>query len=117
MPNPEVLLAVRQHLAQHHEEFREVAKNPAVLRLLGNVQGEQLTRVPKGFLPDHPAADLLRFRQYLLYTVLDPAIVTTPQLYREVMKRFRAMAPFLEFLNAPLVAARRRSRSLQFKQW
>ncbi len=30
------------------------------------------------------------------------AVATTPKLFAEVLKRFRAMAPFIEFLNAPL---------------
>jgi uncharacterized protein (DUF2461 family) len=78
---------------------------------LGAVQGEQLSRVPKGFCAESPAADLLRFKQYLLFTTLDPAVITTPKLFVEIGKRFRAMAPFLDFLNAPLVSVKRRPPS------
>jgi uncharacterized protein (DUF2461 family) len=69
---------------------------------MGEMQGEQLSRVPKGFAADHPAADLLRYKQWLWYVVLDSALVTTPAVYREVVKRFKVMLPALEFLNAPL---------------
>lgn len=103
MPPPDTLLAVRTHIAEHHGEFRRLSAAPAVKRLFGAVQGEQLSRVPKGFGADHPAADLLRFKQHLLFTTLDAAIITTPQLFAELEKRFRAMTPFLEFLNAPLL--------------
>ena len=108
MPPPEVLLAVRTHIAAAHDEFRRISGSGTVKRLLGDIQGEQLSRVPKGFCAEHPAADLLRFKQYLLFTTLDPAIVTTPRLFTELEKRFRALTPFLEFLNAPLVAAKKR---------
>jgi uncharacterized protein (DUF2461 family) len=70
------------------------------------VQGERLARVPKGFCADHPAADLLRFKQVLLFTNLDAATVTTPKLFTELEKRFRALSPLLNFLNAPLVERR-----------
>ena len=106
MPPPETLLAVRTHLAEQHEEFRRLAAAPAIKRLFGAVEGEQLARVPKGFPADHPAADLLRFKQYLLFTTLDAAIITTPKLFTELEKHFRAMAPFLDFLNAPLLSAK-----------
>jgi uncharacterized protein (DUF2461 family) len=66
------------------------------------VQGEQLTRIPKGYPSDHPAADLLRMKQYFLYVVLAPDLATTPAVYTEVVKHFRAMTAFIEFLNAPL---------------
>jgi uncharacterized protein (TIGR02453 family) len=107
MPLPETLLAVRTHIAERHAEFRLLAASSAIKRLFGAMQGERLSRVPKGFACEHPAADLLRFKQFLLFTTLDAAIVTTPKLFTELEKRFRALAPFLDFLNAPLAAKRR----------
>jgi uncharacterized protein (TIGR02453 family) len=107
MPQPQTLLAVRTHIAERHAEFRQLTASSAIKRLFDAMQGEQLSRVPKGFGAEHPAADLLRFKQFLLFTTLDAAIVTTPKLFTELEKRFRALAPFLEFLNAPLIAKRR----------
>ncbi len=103
MPTPETLLAMRSHVAEHYQEFRKIVAKPNVRQLFGALQGAQLTRVPKGFDREHPAADLLRHKQYILYVELEPGLATTPNLYAEVVKHFRAMAPFLEFLNARLV--------------
>lgn len=102
MPMPETLLAIRRHIEQNHQEFRKLIAARAVKRQFGGMQGEQLTRVPKGFCAEHPAADLLRYKQFLLYTELEPGIATTRDLYREIVTRFKTMTPFLEFLNAPL---------------
>jgi len=102
MPEPAVLLAIRNHIAENHKELRRILANPKVRRLLGEMQGEKLTRVPKGFACDHPAADLLRFKQFVLYVTLPPEIAISPNLYQEIVDRFRAMVPFLRFLNAPL---------------
>jgi hypothetical protein len=63
--------------------------------------------VPKGFAPDHPAADLLKYKQFLLYVELQPDRAVSPSLFPEIVKHFRVMAPFLEFLNAPLVRPRK----------
>ncbi|HEX3743243.1 MAG TPA: DUF2461 domain-containing protein [Bryobacteraceae bacterium] len=108
MPEPDVLLEIRQHIAENHQKLRKILAAPAVRRSLGELQGEQLSRVPKGFLATHPAADLLRFKSFSLYTELDPALATTPQFFTEVVTRFRAMKPFLDFLTAP--SAEKRSR-------
>jgi uncharacterized protein (TIGR02453 family) len=108
MPPPEVLLAVRNHIAAHHELFRTITGTSKVRKLFGEVQGEQLTRVPKGFAADHPAADLLRFKYFLLYVTLPPEIATTSALFQEIVHRFRAMTPFLDFLNAPFLGARKK---------
>ena len=98
-PGPEILLALRQHIAAHHEEMRGILRAAQVRKLLGELQGDQLSRVPKGFPKDHPAEDLLRFKSYILYVTLPPEIAATPEFYGEVLKRFKAMAPFLKFLG------------------
>jgi uncharacterized protein (TIGR02453 family) len=102
MPSPETLLAVRRHLAEHHREFRKILAAKQVRDLLGAVQGEQLTRVPKGFIAEDPAADLLRYKQIYLYIELPSDLATSMSLEKEIVARFKAMTPFLEFLNAPL---------------
>ena len=73
-------------------------------KLLGELQGESLSRVAKGFNPEHPAADLIRRKQYLLDIQIDPKLATTPKLLGELVARIEAMSPFVEFLNRPLVA-------------
>lgn len=101
MPEPGVLLEIRQHIAANHQKLRKILAAAAVRRSLGELQGDQLARVPKGFLSTHPAADLLRFKSFILYTTLDPEVATTPRFFNEVLTRFRAMKPFLDFLTAP----------------
>jgi len=107
MPMPEHLVAIRNYLAENHEEFRRIAAARDVRRLFGEVTGDSLSRVPKGFAADHPAADLLRMKQFLLFRTLEPSLATTPKLFREVWSRFQAMSPFLEFLNRPLYRVRK----------
>ncbi|HJT87557.1 MAG TPA: DUF2461 domain-containing protein [Bryobacteraceae bacterium] len=108
MPEPAVLLGIRNQLAARHAEFRKILAARAVRQLFGEMQGEQLSRVPKGFAADHPAADLLRFKQFLLYIELEPDLATSPALYGEIVQRFRAMKPFMDFLTAPAAARRRK---------
>jgi len=107
MPQAAELRAIRLHLLDRHEEFRSLLANRALRRLMGELQGDQLSRVPKGFPAGHPAEDLVRYKQWLLFLTLDPALATSPKLLPELTKRFRAMMPFLEFLNAPLAGVQR----------
>lgn len=112
MPGPEALLAIRTHMSEHHEEFRRIIRTKKLRALMGEMQGEQLSRVPKGFPGDHPAADLLRYKQWLVYVMLDPKLATTPKLLLELRQRFEAMMPLVDFLNRPLVRARRNATQL-----
>jgi uncharacterized protein (TIGR02453 family) len=100
MPSPAELLAIRTAIGERHEELRRILRAAAVRKLLGEMQGEQLSRTPKGFAADHPAADLLKFKRFILYVELAPELATTPKMYPEVLQRFKAMAPFLGFLRS-----------------
>jgi uncharacterized protein (TIGR02453 family) len=108
VPMPETLLAIRQQIADRHQEFRRLTRAAAVTRLYGPMHGEQLSRVPKGFACDHPAADLLRYKQFLFYVELPADLATSPALPGEIVKHFRAIAPFVTFLNAPFARSRKK---------
>jgi uncharacterized protein (TIGR02453 family) len=114
MPLPETLRAIRHHIAEHHEEFRKIIKARNLGTLFGGMQGEQLSRVPKGFAKEHPAEDLLRYKQFLLYVELPPELATSPKLFGEVNKRFVAMTPFMDFLNAPLMKTAKKPDARDF---
>ncbi len=113
-PGSKELLAVRSHLAANAKEFNQILRERQFRSLFKEVSGEKLKRVPKGFSTDDPAAEYLVYKQYLAGTLLPPDIVRTPKLYRELVKHFRAITPFLRFLNKPLTkparAAKKKAR-------
>jgi len=104
-PEPHELLAVRQSVAAEHKKFRATFESPKVRKLMGELYGESVARAPKGFAPDHPAIELIRRKQFCLFASLDAAMATSPKLQKEIVKRFEAITPFVDFLNAPLLGA------------
>jgi uncharacterized protein (TIGR02453 family) len=113
-PGPQELRAIRLHLLENHEEFLRVTAAAPLRAAMGELQGDRLSRVPKGFAADHPAAGLMRYKQWLFWVLLDPALAATPKVFDEVLTRFRATAPFVEFLNAPLQRARQKADPAAF---
>jgi uncharacterized protein (TIGR02453 family) len=102
-PMPDELRAIRQHLTEHHGKWRKQVTSSKFKSQVGELQGEALTRVPKGVDPDHPAADLLKQKQFFFSVTLPIELVTTPAVHTELVKRFKTMAPAVEFLNIPLI--------------
>jgi uncharacterized protein (TIGR02453 family) len=107
MPGPDELRAVRAWLAENHAEFRAAARRPQ--KTLGKLDGSAVTRMPKGFAPGHPAEDLIRMKQWLYWVELDVKLATSARLLPELVKRFRAAAPVIAMLNAPLQKHQRKS--------
>jgi uncharacterized protein (TIGR02453 family) len=103
-PAPDTTLVVRRHIAENYEDLRRILADKKVRRSLGELQGDELSRAPKGFDPSHPAIDLIKKKDWILDATLDPSLATTPRLSREIADRFRTMAPLIDFLNRPLLA-------------
>jgi uncharacterized protein (TIGR02453 family) len=103
MPEREQLLAIRRHLAEHHQEFRSLMKAKKLRALMTENDGAPLTRAPKGFPEDHPAIDLLKNRQWGVSARLPGDTATKASLVKEVVQRFKAAAPVIAMLNEPLV--------------
>jgi uncharacterized protein (TIGR02453 family) len=105
MPGSAELAAIRSHIAAHDEELRKIISGRQFKREFGGMEGEKLVRAPKDFAPDHPAIDLLRYKQFLV-SVAEPAkLAESPRLFSRLLTLFAAMTPLVRFLNAPLVTA------------
>ncbi|HKF24070.1 MAG TPA: DUF2461 domain-containing protein [Candidatus Angelobacter sp.] len=98
-PERDELLAYRGLLNERYQELEEILRDKKLRRTVGGLQGEQLSRIPKGFPPDHPAEGLLRHRQWYLESMLDIKLLTSPRLLPALAQSFEVMTPFVEFLN------------------
>lgn len=101
-PERDQLRQVREFLAEHHEEYRKLVSNRKVKALLGDVQGEEVSRMPKGFAADHPAGEILRKKDWIYDTKLQADAALKPGIAGEITARFRLMLPLVEFLNRAL---------------
>jgi uncharacterized protein (TIGR02453 family) len=108
MPEREQLLAIRRYLAEHHEEFQRLMKGKKLRSLMKENDGHALSRAPKGFPEDHPAINLLKNRQWGVSVRLTGERATKKTLVKDLVERFRAAAPVIAMLNAPLVGKPKR---------
>jgi uncharacterized protein (TIGR02453 family) len=99
MPEPEQLKAIRQTLADDHKPFLRLINDKKLVKTMGKLAGESLQRVPRDFPADHPAADLLRMKQFHFYRELDPKVALSSQIIKEVRDSFAICAPFTAYLN------------------
>jgi uncharacterized protein (TIGR02453 family) len=104
MPSSSQLHLLREHIAQHHKRLARLVAAPAYTRAFGSLEGDRLQRVPRGFAPDHPAADWLKYRQFLAFRERPAEFALSPGFYRTLVTSWRALAPLIAFLNEPLVA-------------
>jgi uncharacterized protein (TIGR02453 family) len=108
-PDTSQLQLVREHVAANHRRLDAIVRSPA-FRKIGGLQGDTMTRVPRGFAKDHPAASYLIYRQFLGYRE-DPAeLAASPAFYRQLLRTMKTIVPLVSFLNEPLLEAERPER-------
>ena len=101
-PQTPQLHAVREHIAANAGRLRAIVESPGFRRQVGQLEGERLQRVPRGFPRDHRAAEYLKYRQFLAGRDLPPAFACSPKFYATIVAVFRQVAPLARFLNEPL---------------
>ena len=110
MPSSSELNAIRATIADDHRRFRRVVTAPAFRRAVGELSGEQLTRVPRGYLNDHPAAEYLRHRQFIGGREYPADFAMSPRFYSELLAVFRGITPLVGFLNHAIITRTTGSR-------
>jgi uncharacterized protein (TIGR02453 family) len=104
MPSSTELRAIRARIADDHRRFHRVVTAPAFRAAVGELGGEQLTRVPRGYLKDHPAADDLRRKQFIGGREYPAEFAASPRFYPELLSVFRGIAPLVGFLNTAILS-------------
>ncbi len=99
MPSSPHLAAIRAQIASTHPRLHTIVTAPAFKKAVGDMTGDQMTRVPRGYPADHPAAHYLRFRQFLGGAEYPAAFATDRRFYAELCRVFTAVAPLVTFLN------------------
>jgi uncharacterized protein (TIGR02453 family) len=103
MPATDELAAIRAHIDANHRALRRIVESRTFVRTVGELHGEQLTRVPRGYPKEHPAAHYLRFRQFLAGREYPAEFACDPKFYGELVGVFRQVAPLVRFLNTPIL--------------
>lgn len=112
-PDTSQLHLVREHVAENYRELDAIVKS-AAFRKIGGLQGDTMTRVPRGFAKDHPAAAYLVHRQFIGFREEPAEFAASRNFYRQLVWTLRTIVPLVRFLNQPLLEAQRPERRAHF---
>jgi uncharacterized protein (TIGR02453 family) len=99
-PDKEWITAFRERVADDYDGFRDLVEAPAFQATFGTVgdDGESLKRVPAGFAPDHPAADVLRLKNVTFGRRLSDTEAMSPDLPVVIADSFAVGTPLMRYL-------------------
>ncbi len=101
MPSRPVLLRIRDAIAEAPEVFADIVTDRAFKRRFGDLEQEHmLQRMPRGFAPDHPAGDWLRYQSFTAGRALSESDLSSPKLIDVMVKDFEVMLPLVRWINS-----------------
>jgi uncharacterized protein (TIGR02453 family) len=110
-PEPPELVRLRQHIDETWPEIHDLTRRVAFRKRFGELAGDTMTRVPRGYPSDHPAAAYLKFRQFYGGAEFPASLACSREFYATLLATFKALMPLVRFLNEPLVEASAPSRT------
>ncbi|MGH7713893.1 MAG: DUF2461 family protein, partial [Gemmatimonadaceae bacterium] len=86
-----------------YKGFSAIADERKLKRRFGGLSEEgRLTRVPRGYDPDHKAGNLLRNVSYIVGRRMSDAEVLSARLAQQLEKDFAVALPLVRWLNSAL---------------
>ena len=102
MPMPPELNKVRQEIDYNFAIFKKIIGSKKFKSVYGDLSRDAeyvLTRVPKGYEADNPAAEYLKMKSFVALTTLKDAVLISKDLVKKTVTSFEALQPLLEFIN------------------
>lgn len=98
-PNPEDLLRIRQDIDVNYKLWKRLLNSKGIVAHFGEMLGEQVKTAPKGFSKDHPAINLLRYKQYWFERPFSNKEVLSDNFSREINKVYKSIRPFFDYMS------------------
>jgi uncharacterized protein (TIGR02453 family) len=102
MPMPPELNKVRQEIDYNFANFKKIVGSRKFKSVYGDLSRDAeyvLSRVPKGYEADNPAAEYLKLKSFVALTPLKDADLTSKDLIKKTMQAFEALKPLVGFIN------------------
>lgn len=104
LPPPPVLAKVREAIRDNGKAWKAALANPAFVKRFGGVEGEALSRPPRGFDPEHPLIDDIKRKSFFAMTPGKPAAARKSSFADDVAAAMGDARPLMKFLCGALAA-------------
>lgn len=98
-PNAEDLKRIRKEFELDDSAIRSIISEENFVCYFGTLQGAELKTAPKDFDREHPAIDLIRKKQFIVYRRFTDATVLDKNFKTEILNTFLAMRPFFDYMS------------------
>ena len=105
LPPADVLARLRASLAEHPERFQKVLRARGFRKAFGELQGDRLTRPPRGYTAETPLIEHIKRKSYIVWRETDARAISHDDALTYVVDSFRTARPLVEWVRGVLESA------------
>ena len=101
-PSTDDMERIRQDIDLNYDDWRKMLSQKALVNTFGNLVGSQLTSAPRGYDKNHPAIDLLMYKQFILKHTFTDKEIYSPDFVHLVNAVFKKLRPYFDYMSEVL---------------
>lgn len=101
-PNADDLKRIRQDIERNYTDWNKLLKSKTIQSNFGEMKGERVKTAPRGFQKDHPAIELLCYKQFWFEHSFTDKEILAPDFLLYVNKTFKSIRPFFDYMSEVL---------------
>lgn len=105
LPPAEPLARLRTSLAEHPERFERVLRARGFRKMFGELQGDRLTRPPRGYTAETPLIEHIKRKSYIVWRETDTRELSHEDARAFVLDSFRTAKPLVDWVRGVLESA------------
>ena len=102
MPPSDVLGRLRASLAEHPERFEKVLRAKGFRKMFGDLQGDSLSRPPRGYTAETPLIEHIKRKSYIVWRETDARGLSHEDGLAFVLDSFRTALPLVNWVRGVL---------------
>jgi uncharacterized protein (TIGR02453 family) len=102
LPDASELLKIRTAIARNTKEFLKIVESGSFKKRFGDLDGERLSRPPKGFDAEHPAIEYLKLKSFTVSEEFSAKDAISKNYPKMLADSFKAAYPLVVFLREAL---------------
>ena len=104
MPEAAPLNKIRQEIDYNYDEWNNILKDKSLKKAFpaGISQTDTLKRPPKNYDEANPAIGHLKLKSFIISQPISDSDLLTPTFEKQIIKNYRTVFPFINFLNRAL---------------
>ena len=98
-PETKDLKRIRQDIDLNFKSWKKLLADKTIVKTFGKMIGDRVSSAPRGYSKDHPAIDLLRYKQFLFKHEFTDKEVCSPDFLHQANDVFKKMRPFFNYMS------------------